>query len=79
MAVSKFEQVQKILEDDPLLGNYRDHIEYRWQRYQDIKNAIEDADGSLAKFAEVSLTVPACVAGSSSLCRRATQHVSPFT
>lgn len=44
---------QTILRDDPLLEGHKGHLEYRWQQYRNAKQAIIDAEGSLADFALV--------------------------
>lgn len=46
-------RAQTILRDDPLLEGHKGHLEYRWQQYRTAKQAIIDAEGSLADFALV--------------------------
>ena len=41
----------KIYEIDPLLDDFKDHLEYRYQRYQEQLEAIEQNEGSLVDFA----------------------------
>ena len=45
--------VQAIYNEDHMLGGFREHLDYRWERYQSCKKAITKAEGSLAKFAQV--------------------------
>lgn len=44
---------QAIYEVDPQLLEHTAHLDYRWQQYQQTKEAIETAEGSLLEFAKV--------------------------
>jgi 1,4-alpha-glucan branching enzyme len=44
---------QGLYKIDPDLRPYRDHLDYRWSRYQAARDEIVAASGSLAEFAKV--------------------------
>jgi hypothetical protein len=45
--------LQAIYKNDPMLKGFSDHLDYRWEQYQNCKRAIAEAEGSLAEFARV--------------------------
>ena len=45
--------MQAILQADPMLQGHRGHLMYRWNQYENLKNKIVEAEGSLEAFALV--------------------------
>jgi hypothetical protein len=45
--------LQGIVNSDPQLAEYAEHLKYRYAQYQQTRDAIEGAEGSLANFAKV--------------------------
>ncbi|KAL9260821.1 1,4-alpha-glucan-branching enzyme 1, chloroplastic/amyloplastic-like protein [Drosera capensis] len=41
---------QKIYEIDPLLGDFRDHLDYRYGQYKKVREAIDNTEGGLEAF-----------------------------
>ncbi|EPS64874.1 hypothetical protein M569_09906, partial [Genlisea aurea] len=41
---------QRIYEIDPLLRNYRDHLDYRFSQYRKLREAIDKFEGGLEAF-----------------------------
>jgi len=41
-----------ILASDPTLNNHRDHLGYRWNRYKELRGAIEANEGGLDTFSK---------------------------
>ncbi|KAL9253766.1 1,4-alpha-glucan-branching enzyme 1, chloroplastic/amyloplastic-like protein [Drosera capensis] len=41
---------QKIYEIDPLLGDFRDHLDYRYEQYKKVRKAIDNTEGGLEAF-----------------------------
>ncbi|KAL6521134.1 hypothetical protein OROGR_017703 [Orobanche gracilis] len=41
---------QRIYEIDPLLSNYREHLDYRYGQYKKLREAIDKYEGGLEKF-----------------------------
>ncbi|CAA0818856.1 1-4-alpha-glucan-branching enzyme 2-2-chloroplastic/amyloplastic [Striga hermonthica] len=41
---------QRIYEIDPLLSNYREHLDYRYDQYKKLREAIDKYEGGLEKF-----------------------------
>ena len=39
---------------DPLLEPYRDWLAERWRRYNELKREIQEHEGGLVKFSEVT-------------------------
>jgi hypothetical protein len=37
---------------DGMLEPHKGHLQYRWEKFQQVKNAIESASGSLSQFAD---------------------------
>lgn len=46
------------MESDPQLEPFSDHLRYRFDQYRRVKADIEQAEGSLAKFAKVRTSPP---------------------
>ena len=45
--------LQGIVDSDPQLAEHAEHLRYRYAQYQQTRDAIVGAEGSLAEFAKV--------------------------
>ena len=41
-----------LVNTDPMLEQHKGHLQYRWEKFREVKKAIENASGSLSEFAD---------------------------